>query len=72
MVETKNSYIATSDVGAATLTNALRVFRIAMRHRFRLDAARPSIILQRDGKVVNWTDEYVDGLKSALFACNAL
>ncbi|KMK58403.1 oligopeptide transporter [Aspergillus fumigatus Z5] len=43
---------------------------IAIRHGFRMDAARPDAVA-RDGITVTWSDELIDELKSALFACRA-
>ncbi|KAK5997486.1 putative peptide transporter ptr2 [Cladobotryum mycophilum] len=53
------------------LSPAFKAFGIGIRHGCSMDAARPNAVRQRDGKEVHWSDEFIDDLKGALFACRA-
>lgn len=64
-------FIIVSAPQGSVLLPAVQALWIAIRHGFRMDAARPDAVA-RDGITVTWSDELIDELKSALFACRAL
>ncbi|KAH1987386.1 hypothetical protein KXW68_006689 [Aspergillus fumigatus] len=63
-------FIIVSAPQGSVLLPAVQALWIAIRHGFRMDAARPDAVA-RDGITVIWSDELIDELKSALFACRA-
>ncbi|PYH97916.1 oligopeptide transporter [Aspergillus ellipticus CBS 707.79] len=60
-----------SEPQGSPLLPAIQALLVAIRHGFRMDAARPEAVLSRDGKTVTWSNGLIDELKSALFACRA-
>ena len=54
------------------LPKTWKAFGIAIRHGFRLDAAKPEQMLQREGKTVDWDDGFIKQLQTGLIACRSL
>lgn len=71
MVDANHKEVASEPQGSVLLP-AIQALWVAIRHGFRMDAARPDVVLARDGKTVTWSDGLIDELKSAMFACRAL
>ncbi|RYO98336.1 hypothetical protein DL763_002278 [Monosporascus cannonballus] len=61
-----------SDPQGSILSPTFKALWIAIRYGFRMEAARPDIVQERDSQTVDWSDEFIDQLKRTLFACRAL
>lgn len=54
------------------LPNATRASWCAIRHGFRMDAAKPDFQLSQHSRVVTWTETFIDELKVGFSACRML
>lgn len=65
----KNNYVVHAPKGSV-IPNAFRVCFIALKHRGRLDLAKPEVRQEHGLKPVNWNSHFVDEVGRALVACN--
>jgi len=47
----------------------LKVIGLGIKEGFSLSAAEPKVQMDKHGREVPWNEEFVNGVKSALVAC---
>jgi POT family proton-dependent oligopeptide transporter len=69
-LETKFCHTSIVDLppDGSVLPSAWKVIHIAVRHRFRLDAARPDKVVEDTGKTVKWHGSFIEEMGKALVA----
>ena len=61
-----------NEVERSAISDSVRVSWCAVKHGFRMDAAKPSHQLRKHNFAVSWTESFVDELKLGLSACRML
>ncbi|KAG9586180.1 hypothetical protein KCU84_g9795, partial [Aureobasidium melanogenum] len=64
----KNRYVKTPPAGSV-MPKILRVIGLGIKEGFSLSAAEPKEQMEKHSREVPWNEEFVDGVRSALVAC---
>ncbi|KAI9047426.1 hypothetical protein LZ554_008870 [Drepanopeziza brunnea f. sp. 'monogermtubi'] len=71
MVVWRNDFVKLPPEGNV-LPNAGKALMYAMRGGFKIDAAKPSVQLEKHGRTVPWSDHFIAELKRGLLACRVM